>query len=70
MAESDEIPWPRALFKAYISYAFAGIFLNSVLSFLWVEYLGISKIVSPIINLLVSVPLNFVLNKFWAFRKK
>ncbi len=60
----------QALLKTYISYAFTGLFLNSVLSLLWVEILHISKLIAPIINLLVSVPLNFIMNKFWAFREK
>lgn len=60
----------KTLLKTYMSYAFTGLFLNSILSFLWVEVLHISKLVAPIINLLISVPLNFVMNKFWAFRDK
>lgn len=66
----EKIPWLQALLKTYISYGFTGIILNSILSVVWVEWIGIPKIVAPIINLLISVPLNFVLNKFWAFRKK
>lgn len=56
-----------ALLKTYISYAFTGLFLNSILSLLWVELLDIPKIIAPIVNLLVSVPINFFMNKFWAF---
>ena len=57
-----------ALLKTYISYAFTGLLLNSILSIVWVEILHWPKIIAPIINLLVSVPLNFVMNKFWAFK--
>ena len=59
----------QVLLKTYISYAFTGLFLNSVLSLLWVEFLHIPKLFAPIINLLVSVPLNFIMNKFWAFKE-
>ena len=59
----------RALLKTYVSYSFTGLFLNSVLLILWVKVLGISEFIAPIINLLVSVPLNFLINKFWAFKK-
>ena len=69
-ADSDEVPWFQALIKTYISYAFTGLFLNTILSILWVQVVGISKMVAPIINLLVSVPLNFIMNKFWAFKKR
>lgn len=66
-AENQERSLWQALIKTYISYAFTGLFLNSILSLVWVEWLGIPKIVAPIINLLVSVPINFIMNKFWAF---
>ena len=59
-----------ALLKTYVSYAFTGLFLNSVLSFVWVEMIGLSKLIAPIINLLVSVPINFLMNKFWAFKSE
>lgn len=58
----------KALVKTYISYSFTGLFLNSALLVLWVDVLHISEFVAPIINLLVSVPLNFLINKFWAFK--
>ena len=60
--------WWRSLLKTYISYSFTGLFLNSVLLILWVRVFGISEFIAPIINLLISVPLNFILNKFWAFK--
>ncbi len=58
----------KALLKTYASYSFTGLFLNSVLIVLWVRALHISEFIAPIINLLISVPLNFLLNKFWAFK--
>lgn len=62
--------WFGALIKTYISYAFTGIFLAAVLSWLWVDVLGINKFIAPLLNLVISVPVNFVLNKLWAFRSK
>ena len=58
----------KTLLKTYLSYAFTGIVLNNALSYLWIEIVGISKYIAPIINLLISVPLNFIINKKWAFR--
>lgn len=69
-ADNTAVPWYKMLLKTYASYAFTGLFLNSVLSILWVEWLGISKLIAPIFNLLISVPINFILNKFWAFKSK
>lgn len=58
----------KTLAKTYVSYSFTGFFLNSILIVLWVRAFHISEFIAPIINLLVSVPLNFLINKFWAFK--
>ena len=57
-----------ALLKTYVSYSFTGLFLNTFLLILWVQVLGVNEFVAPIINLLISVPLNFIINKLWAFK--
>lgn len=60
----------KALLKTYVAYGFTGIILNNILSWLWITQFGISKFVAPLINLIISVPLNFVINKLWAFKTK
>lgn len=57
-----------ALLKTYVSYGVTGLVLANVLSFLWVDVLGISKYIAPLLNLVISVPVNFLLNKLWAFK--
>lgn len=59
-----------ALIKTYISYAFTGLFLNSILMVFWVRVVHISEFLGPVFNLLLSVPINFLINKFWAFKKE
>ena len=59
-----------ALFKTYVSYGFTGLILNNILSVSWVSVLHISKMLAPIINLVISIPINFFMNKLWAFGKK
>ena len=59
-----------ALFKTYVSYGFTGLILNNILSVLWVSVLHISKMLAPIINLVISIPINFFMNKLWAFGNK
>lgn len=59
----------KALIKTFVSYSFTGLFLSSILLFLWVNVLEISEFIAPLINLLVTVPLNFLINKFWAFKQ-
>ena len=58
----------KAFMKTYISYSFTGLFLNSIFLVLWVQILGISEFIAPFINLIISVPTNFLINKFWAFK--
>ncbi len=58
----------HAFVKSLVSYSFSSLFLTSVLLYLWVDCLQISPYLAAIINLAITVPLNFVLNKFWAFK--
>ena len=66
----EERSFWTTLLKTYISYSFTGLFLNSILLLIWVQIFQISEYIAPIMNLFVSIPLNFIINKFWAFRKK
>lgn len=59
----------KMLIKTYVAYSFTGVFLANLLSWIWIDCLGISKYIAPLLNLVVSVPINFILNKFWAFKK-
>ncbi len=60
----------RTLFKVYVSYSITGLFLTSILLWVWTDCLGINENIAPIINLFFTIPLNFLLNKFWAYKKK
>lgn len=57
------------LLKMYMSYAFTGIILNNVLSYVWISVLGISKLIAPLINSAVGVPINYLINKKWTFEE-
>ena len=58
------------MFKTYCAYALTGLILNNVLLYLWISVLGINKMIAPIINLIINIPINFFMNKLWAFGKK
>ena len=58
----------KALGKTFLSYGFTGYVLNSILLFILVDMAGMSKYIAPLAVLIVSVPINFLLNKLWAFR--
>ena len=57
----------KLLLKLYVCYGLT-FALSTGLLFLMVDILGISELVAPIINLCITVPTNFLLNKFWAFK--
>ena len=57
----------KRLGKTYVSYGGTSL-LSTFL--LWLEVqLGVSKAVAPIVNLIITIPLNFIINKLWTFRK-
>ena len=57
----------KALGKTFLSYGFTGYILNNILLFVLVDMFGVSKYIAPLITLIISVPVNFILNKLWAF---
>ena len=60
--------WIKQLVKVYASYSITGLFLTALL--LWIEesLLGIPHYVATLMNLIVTIPINFILNKLWAFK--
>ena len=67
--EERAAPWPEALVKVYVTYAVTGIGLSSLLSLGWVYVFGIPKEILTILNDTLCFPVNFLLNKYWSFRK-
>jgi putative flippase GtrA len=57
----------KTLLKTYLSYG-GSFLLSTLFLFVQVEWLGVSEIIAPIINLIVTIPLNFLINKFWTFK--
>lgn len=68
--EGEERVWWKVFLKTFISYAGTGLILNNILLVIWVDVAGIHEMLGPVINLFVTVPLNFLLNKYWAYRDK
>lgn len=61
--------WWKTFLKTYVSYAGTGIVLSNFMLVLWIERCGISAVIAPFINLIVTIPINFLVNKFWAYKK-
>lgn len=68
--DGEQRSWWKALVKTYVSYAFSGLVLANILLFLWNDILEIPELWGPIINLAITTPINFIMNKLWAFRGK
>lgn len=60
--------WFKRLIKTYMSYGGTTI-LSTVLLYLEVDILHINEAIAPLINLVITVPLNYLVNKLWAFKK-
>jgi putative flippase GtrA len=57
----------KSLIKVFASYGLTFIVSTGTL-FIMVHYFGISNMIAPMLNLFITVPINFLLNKFWAFK--
>lgn len=57
----------KPIIKTFVSYGITFV-LSTILLVIMVDYLNISQIIAPILNLIITIPLNFLLNKFWAFK--
>jgi putative flippase GtrA len=85
--------WWKVLLKTYAAYAFTGLFLNNLVSWLLIDVIGIARYcgglvallaehgmvmsnddcagyAAPFFNLLMAIPINFAINKFWAYKQK
>ena len=60
--------WWRTFAKTYLSYAGTGIVLSNVLLVVWIEICHIPELAGPLLNLIITIPINFFVNKFWAYK--
>lgn len=58
----------KSLLKVYASYSITGLFLNAMLLYIEEQILGIPHYIATLMNLIVTIPINFLLNKFWAYK--
>lgn len=58
----------KRLGKTYLSYGATSL-LSIALLYIEVDVLELSAVLCPLANYLITVPLNFFLNKFWTFRQ-
>ena len=59
-----------SLIKTFVAYSFTGIALSAILLWLLIDKMALSEYIAPLLILLITVPLNFILNKYWSFKSK
>lgn len=57
-----------SFFKMVLSYGLTGLIVQNIFLYVLVEA-GISKYIAPILIMVITIPLNFILNRAWAFKK-
>ena len=58
----------KSLIKVYASYSITGLFLTAILIHIEEEIFGIPHYIATLMNLVITIPLNFILNKYWAYK--
>ena len=58
------------LVKTYLAYGATGLLLASLLLYVYVDQWHVSAYLAQLLVLVVTVPLNFIINKCWSFKTK
>jgi len=66
--DSTEHPL-KTLGKVYLIYGVSFVLTVAMLH-IQIEWIGISEFIAPLLCMIVTIPVNFLANKFWAFRAK
>ena len=66
--DNEERIFLKSLIKVYASYSITGLFLTAVLLYVEEQLVGIPHYIATLMNLVFTIPINFVLNKFWVYK--
>lgn len=67
--KSEKATRNRQLIKTFVVYGVT-FALSTLLLYLMVDRLKISELVAPLINLCITIPLNFFLNRNWTYKQR
>lgn len=56
-----------SIIKFYLAYLSTWL-LSALLLYIWVEKMKISDKIVPVINVFITTPINYLLNKYWVFK--
>lgn len=59
----------KSFLKMACSYGITALLSNGLM-YIFIDIISISKYIAPLICLVITVPINFLLNKLWAFKDK
>ena len=65
--KNSELSWWKKLLRTYLAYG-GSFVVGSITLAIMVSGLGVSEWLAPWLNMVITIPLNFILNKFWAFK--
>lgn len=57
----------KTIIKTFLAYG-TNLIIGTALLYLFVDIWGISEFIAPLLNLIITIPLNFLLNKFWVMK--
>lgn len=59
----------NSIVKFYLTYLATWI-LSAILLYVWVELMSISDKIAPVVNVFITTPINYFMNKYWVFKYK
>ena len=59
----------KMLMRTYITYAFTGVILNNCLSTFWIFIIHMPKLIVPLLNIPISMPINFIISRGWTYKE-
>lgn len=66
--KGNQFNYIKSLVRIFIAYGITGLLLQNLLLYFFVETFRFSAYLAPIFCLFITVPSNFLLNKFWVFK--
>ncbi|MBD5146675.1 MAG: GtrA family protein [Ruminococcus sp.] len=57
----------KTLFKTFAAYG-SNLFISTAILYIFVDVIKISEFIAPLLGLLITVPLNYFINKNWAMK--
>jgi putative flippase GtrA len=69
-SNSREMPQKLSRIIKFISVYLLVLLLNMLLTYIFYDILNMNKYIIPLAALVITMPINFLLNKFWVFSIK